>query len=84
MNNFTIDKAAKSETLISNSTILLNKQKTILKVMNIKSNEPKLTQKGLSKQLGFSDSTIKRYRDDIIMDSPYNRRKIQKEQNSNN
>ena len=43
--------------------------------MEIKSNEPRLTQKEISRQLGFSDSTIKRYRDDINMDSPYNRKK---------
>ena len=41
--------------------------------MEIKSNEPRLTPKQTSKQLGYSDSTIKRYRDDINMDCPYNR-----------
>ena len=44
----------------------------------IKSNEPRLTQKEIGNQLGFSDSTTKRYRDDILMDSPYNRNKIKK------
>ena len=41
--------------------------------MQAKFNNPKLTQKQICKQLGFSDSTIKRYRDDIKMDSPYRR-----------
>jgi len=41
--------------------------------MEEKFNNPKLTQKEICKQLGFSDSTIKRYRDDIKMDSPYRR-----------
>ena len=50
----------------------------MLKFMEIKSIEPKLTQKKISKQLGFSDSTIKQYRDDISMDSPYNRNNYKK------
>ena len=40
--------------------------------MEIRSKEPKLTQKHFSKQLGYSDSTIKRYTGDIHMASPYN------------
>ena len=36
-------------------------------------NNPKLSQKQICKHLGFSDSTIKRYRDDIKMDTPYRR-----------
>ena len=39
--------------------------------------QPKL-KKRVSKQLGFTDSTIKRYRDDFNMDSPYNRKKFKK------
>ena len=38
----------------------------------MKFNEPKLPQKQICNHLGFFDSTIKRYRDDIPMDSPYN------------
>ena len=77
MNNiFTIDMAAKSESLNSKSILRLYKQNMMLKFMEIKSNEPKLTQKKIPKQLGFSDSTIKRYRDDIDMDSPYDRKKF--------
>ena len=40
--------------------------------MQIKSNNPKMTQKEISKELGFSDSTIPRYRKDINMTSPHN------------
>ena len=60
MNIFTIDMAAKSESLNSNSVLRLYKQNMMFKFMKIKSNEPKLTQKDISKQLSFSDSTIKR------------------------
>ena len=47
--------------------------------MATKSYEPKLTQKQISKQLGFSVSTIERFRDDIQMDSLFNRNKNKKE-----
>ena len=60
MNILTIDMAAKSESLNSNSVLRLYKQNMMLKFMKIKSNEPKLAQKDISKQLSFSDSTIKR------------------------
>ena len=39
--------------------------------MEEKYNNPKLTQKQICNQLIFTDRTIRRYRDDIKMDSPY-------------
>ena len=84
MNNFTIGMAVKSENLNSNSVLRLYKQNMMLKCMEIKYNEPRLTQKQLSHQLGYSDSTIKRRRDDINMDSPYNRNKYRKKNNKPN
>ena len=39
--------------------------------MEEKYNNSKLTQKQNCNQLGFTDRTIRRYRDDIKMDSPY-------------
>ena len=74
MNKITIDIAAFSENLNSNSILGLCKQIMMLKIMARKSNEPKMTQKQICNQLGYSDSTIKRYRDDINMDSPYNKK----------
>ena len=76
--------AVKSENLNSNSILRLFKQNMLLKLMEIKSNEPKLTQKQICNQLGYSDSTIKRYRDDISMDSPYKRKKYKKKNNKPN
>ena len=43
-----------------------------------------LVRKEISKQLGFSDTTIKRYRDNINMDSPYNRNKHRKKYKKSN
>ena len=82
MNNFTIDMAVKSENLNSNSILRIFKHKMMLKVMGIKSKEPRLTQKQICNQLGYSDSTIKRFRDDIQMDSPYKRSKYRKKTQS--
>ena len=56
----------------------------MLKFMEIKTNEPNLTQKQISSQLGYSDSTIKLYRDDIQVDSPYKRNKYRKRNNKSN
>ena len=56
----------------------------MFKFIEIKSNEPRLTQKQICNQLGFSDSTIKRYRDNVQMDSPYSRNKYRKKINKSN
>ena len=53
----------------------------MLNFMEVKSSNPKMTQKQICNQLGFSDSTIKRYRNDINMDSPYNRNNYKKNLN---
>ena len=50
----------------------------MLDFMEIRSNNPRMTQKQICNQLGTSDSTIKRYRNDINMDSPYNRNNYKK------
>ena len=78
MNNFTFDMAVKSENLYSNYVLGLYKQKLTLKFMEIKSNEPKLTQNQISNHLGFSVSTIKWYRDNNQMDRSYIGKKYRK------
>ena len=62
---------SKTGSLDSNLISPQNKLKIMAKFMELKSNEPRLTQKQISKQFGFSDSTIKRYRNDVNMLSPY-------------
>ena len=81
MNNFTIDMAVQSKFLKSNSILRLSKQTKMLNFLKLKLNDPRLSQKQFCNQLGFSDSTIKHYRDDISMDSPY---KIKKHSEKNN
>ena len=43
----------------------------ILNFLDLETNNPRMTQKQMSKQLGFSDGTVKRNGDDIQMDSLY-------------
>ena len=77
-NRFTIDQLSQSETIDPNSINRLYKINKMLDFMEIRSNNPRMTQKQICNQLGFSDSTIKRYRNDINMDSPYNRNNYKK------
>ena len=70
--------ALKSENLNSNSILRLHKENMMVKFMEVKCNEPRITQKQFSNRLGYSDSTIKRYRDDISMDNLYKRSKNRK------
>ena len=77
-NRFTIDQLSKSESIDPNSINRLYKINKMLDFMEIRSNNPRMTQKQICNQLGTSDSTIKRYRNDINMDSPYNRANYKK------
>ena len=77
-NRFTIDQLSKSESIDPNSIHRLYKIIKMLDFMEIRSNNPRMTQKQICNQLGTSDSTIKRYRNDINMDSPYNRNNYKK------
>ena len=76
---FSYDNMIKSKSIEPNDLIRTYKLDRCSDFMEVKFNNPKLTQKQISKQLGFSDSTIKRYRDDIKMDSPYRRNTKKKE-----
>ena len=55
----------------------------MLKLKEIKSNEPRLTQKQVCNKLRYSNSAIKRYRDDLQIDSSYSRNKYRKKNKSN-
>ena len=71
--SFSYDKIIKSRSIEPNDLIRTYKLDQRCDFMEEKFNNPRWTQKQVCKQLGFSDSTIKRYRDDIKMDSPYRR-----------
>ena len=71
---FSCDNIIKSRSIEPNDLIRTCKLDQCCDFMEEKFNNPKLTQKEICKQLGFCDSTIKRYRDDIKTDSPYRRK----------
>src|SRR6202042_3780775 len=49
----------------------VHKLNIVFKFMNIKAEQPNLTQEQICKKLGISSSTIKRIRQDLNVKSPY-------------
>ena len=70
-NTFSLEQISKTGNLDANLILRQYKLDIMAKFMETKSNNPKLTQKQIAKSLGYSDSTVKRYRNDIKMVSPY-------------
>ena len=75
---FSYDNMLKSRSIEPSDIFRTFKLDRCCDFLEEKFKNPKLTQKQICKQLGFSDSTIKRYRDDIKMDSPYRRNNPEK------
>ena len=68
---FSYDNMIKSRLIEPSDIIRTYKLDRCCDFMEEKYNILKLTQKEICNQLGFTDRTIRRYRDDIKMDSPY-------------
>ena len=68
---FSYDNMIKSRSIEAGDIIRTFKLDRCCDFMEAKYDNPKLTQKEICNQLGFSDRAIRRYRDDIKMDSPY-------------
>ena len=68
---FSYDNMIKSRSIEPTDIIRTFKLDRCFDFMEEKHNNPNLTQKEICKQLGVTDRTIRRYRDDIKMDSPY-------------
>ena len=72
MNNTpSLNEINKNSTMNPNMLTKYYKLKLMNDFMNIKYQNPKMTQSEISSQLNMSPSTIKRYRNDINMVSPY-------------
>ena len=72
MNNTpSLNEINKNSTMDPNMLTKYYKLKLLNDFMNIKYQNPKMTQSEISSQLNMSSSTIKRYRNDINMLSPY-------------
>ena len=68
---FSYDNMVKSRSIEPSDLIRTFKLYRCCDFMEEKYNNPRITQKQNCNQLGFTDRTIRRYRDDIKMDSPY-------------
>ena len=72
MNNTpSLNEIKKNSTMDPNMLTKFYKLKLMNDFMNIKYQNPKMTQSEISSQLNMSSSTIQRYRNDINMLSPY-------------
>ena len=71
MNTPSLNEINKNSSMNPNTLTKYYKLKLMNDFMNIKYQNPKMTQSELSSQLNMSSSTIKRYRNDINMISPY-------------
>ena len=72
MNNTpSLNEINKNSTMDPNMLTKYYKLKLMNDFMNIKYQNPKMTQSQISSQLNMSPSTIQRYRNDINMISPY-------------
>ena len=70
-NTFSLEQISKTGELNANLILRQYKLDLMARFMEKKSNNPKLTQKEIAKELGYSSSTLQRYRNDISMNSPY-------------
>ena len=68
---FSYDNMIKSRSIEPSDIIRTFKLDRCCDFLEEKYNNPRLTQKEICNQLGFTERTIRRYRDDIKMDSPY-------------
>ena len=83
MNNTpSLNEINKNSTMNPNMLTKYYKLKIMNDFMNIKYQNPKMTQSEISSQLNMSPSTIQRYRNDINMFSPYriNQNNVKKQQ----
>ena len=71
MNTPSLNEINKNSTMDPNMLTKNYKLKLMNDFMNIKYQNPKMTQSEISSELNMSSSTIKRYRNDINMLSPY-------------
>ena len=83
---FSYDNMIKSRSIEPSDIIRTFKLDRCCDFMEEKYNNPRLSQKEICDQLGVTDRTIRRYRDDIKMDSPYtinnNKKKTPKQKSS--
>ena len=70
-NTFSLQQIQKTSNLDSNLISRQNKLNVMADFMRMKYENPKLKQSETANRLGYSSSTLQRYRNDINMLSPY-------------
>ena len=70
-NTFSVEQMSRTGSLDANLILRQHKLDLMSRIMEIKSTTPKIKQKKISKELGFSSATLQRYRCDIKMQSLY-------------
>ena len=70
-NNFSLQQISRTNNLDSNLITREYKLNLMAKFVQIKFENPKMRQSKIADKLGYSSSTLKRYRNDINMLSPY-------------
>ena len=83
-NTFSLEQISKTGELNANLILRQYKLDLMARFMEKKSNNPKLTQKEIAKELGYSSSTLQRYRNDISMNSPYRYSEFKRPQMTSN
>ena len=71
MNPYNLSQIPRTANIDSNLIFRQYKLHQMCKFMEVKNNNPKMTQKEICSNIGLSDRTIARYRKDINMESPY-------------
>ena len=70
-NTFSLQQISRKSTLDANLLSRQYKLNLMADFMRMKNETPKLQQFEIANQLGYSSSTLQRYRNDINMPSPY-------------
>ena len=86
MNTYSISQVSRLGNLDSKLILRQYRLDLMSRFVQIKSDNSNTTQKEITKELGFSDNTLSRYRKDTKMTSPYNstnpRKNVQNRQNT--
>ena len=70
-NTISLEQSSKTGYLDANLILRQHKLNLIVRFMEIKSINPKMKQKENAAEVGCSSSTLKHYRNDIKLQSPY-------------
>ena len=71
MNTFSLEQLSKTGCLVANLILRQYNLDLLLRIIHIKSDNPKLTEKQTANELGCSDSTLELYGNDLKLKCSY-------------